>query len=192
MRNSESIKTWREEFLESAKSMESTPEALWCSLKSQLHQLTKKFVPIESPSNKPTWKDKGSIPIDEKAREAIKKKEKSHRQWMSAKRERMDGDAIRKQYNRNRNKVKTLLRKAKRSFERDIAMKAKTQPKAFWGHSRRQLKTKSGISPLLSNPKDSTSMKFDDTDKANILLNQFSSVFTREPSYAAKNRYEDS
>ena len=182
MRNSESIKTWREEFLESAKSMESTPEALWCSLKSQLHQLTKKFVPIESPSNKPTWKDKGSIPIDEKAREAIKKKEKSHRQWMSAKRERMDGDAIRKQYNRNRNKVKTLLRKAKRSFERDIAMKAKTQPKAFWGHSRRQLKTKSGISPLLSNPKDSTSMKFDDTDKANILLNQFSSVFTREPN----------
>ena len=57
MRNSESIKTWREEFLESAKSMESTPEALWCSLKSQLHQLTKNFVPIEYPSNKPTWKD---------------------------------------------------------------------------------------------------------------------------------------
>ena len=61
-------------------------------------------------------------------------------------------------------------------------MKAKTQPKAFWGHSRRQLKTKSGISPLLSNPKDSTAMKFDDTDKANLLLNQFSSVFTREPN----------
>ena len=138
------------------------------------------FVPLETTSNKPTRKDKGSIPIDEKARLAIKTKEKSHLLWMSTKRGRMDEDAIRRQYNRDRNKVKSLLRKAKSRFERDIAMKAKTEPKMFWGHTRRQLKTKTGVAPLLSNPKDSYSMKFDETDKANLLLNQFSSVFTRE------------
>ena len=60
-------------------------------------------------------------------------------------------------------------------------MKAKTEPKAFWGHTRRKLKTKTGVAPLLSDPKDSSSMKFDETEKANLLLNQFSSVFTREP-----------
>ena len=183
MRDSESIKKWREEFLKSAFNTENNPEAMWSSLKSQLHHLTKLFVPLETPSNKPTWKDKGSIPIDEKARLAIKKKEKSHRLWMSTKRGRMDADedATRRQYNRDRNKVKTLLRKAKRRFERDIAMKAKTEPKAFWGHTRRKLKTKTGVASLLSNPKDSNSMKFDETEKANLLLNQFSSVFTREP-----------
>ena len=181
MRDSESIKNWREEFLKSAKNTGNNPEVMWSSLKSQLHHLTKLFVPLETASNKPTWKDKGSIPIDEKARLAIKKKEKSHRLWMSTKGERMDADATRRQYNRDRNKVKTLLRKAKRRFERDIAMKAKTEPKAFWGHTRRKLKTKTGVAPLLSNPKDSNSMKFDETEKANLLLSQFSSVFTREP-----------
>ena len=60
-------------------------------------------------------------------------------------------------------------------------LRAKTEPKAFWGHTRRKLKTKTGVAPLLSNPKDSNSMKFDETEKANLLLSQFSSVFTREP-----------
>ena len=180
MRNSESIKTWREEFLKAAESTESSAETMWCSLKSQLHRLTEMFIPLETASNTPTWKDKSSIPIDEKARKAIKQKEKSHRKWMSSKRSRSD-DTLRMQFHKDRNKVKTLLRKAKRSFERDIAMKAKTEPKAFWGHTRRKLKTKSGVSPLLSNPKDSSTMKFDDMDKANLLLNQFSSVFTKEP-----------
>ena len=183
MRDSTSIKNWREEFLRSANNTENNPEAMWSSMKSQLHHLTNLFVPLETASNKPTWKDKGSIPIDEKARSAIKKKEKSHRMWMSTKRGQMnaDADATRRQYNRDRNKVKTLLRKARRRFERDIAMKAKTEPKAFWGHTRRKLKTKTGVAPLLSDPKDSSSMKFDETEKANLLLNQFSSVFTREP-----------
>ena len=100
---------------------------------------------------------------------------------MTAKRGAINEEATRKQYTKDRNVVKTLLRKAKRRFERSIALKAKTQPKAFWGHTRRLLKTKSGVAPLLSDPKDSNSMKFDDTDKANLLLNQFSSVFTSEP-----------
>ena len=181
MRNSQSLKIWREGFLKSAEGRENTSENLWCSLKSQLHLMTKQFVPVETASDKPSWKDKGSIPIDEKVRRAIKDKEKSHRRWMSAKRGDMNEDMVRKKYTKDRNKVKTLLRKAKRRFERDIAMKAKTEPKAFWGHTRRQLKTKSGVAPLLSDPKDSNSMKFDDVAKANLLLNQFSSVFTREP-----------
>ena len=47
-------------------------------------------------------------------------------------------------------------------------------------HTRRHLKTKSGIAPLLDDPKNKDSMKFDDEEKASILLKQFSSVFTRE------------
>ena len=43
------------------------------------------------------------------------------------------------------------------------------------------MKTKSGISPLLRNPKDKSSLHFTDEDKADILQNQFCSVFTKEP-----------
>ena len=132
MRNSESMRIWQEEFLNLADNTERTPEELWYSLKSHLHQMTKEFVPFETGSETSKWKDKGSIPIDKKARQAIKNKEKSHRQWMTAKRGAINEEATRKQYTKDRNMVKTLLRKAKRRFERSIALKAKTQPKAFW------------------------------------------------------------
>ena len=43
------------------------------------------------------------------------------------------------------------------------------------------MKTKSGISPLLLDPNDKTSLRFTDEDKANILQDQFCSVYTKEP-----------
>ena len=42
------------------------------------------------------------------------------------------------------------------------------------------MKTKSGVAPLLDNTKDPTSLKFNDEEKANILLTHFSSVFIEE------------
>ena len=155
------------------------PEELWKTLKSMILDLRNRYIPIETTSNKPTWKSRGSVPIDKETRNAIKMKEKSHRVWMAANK-RGEGDAAKEQYTMARNKVKTLLRKAKRRFERGIALEAKSNPKGFWSHTRRYQKTKSGVAPLLADPKDKDSMKFDDIDKAAILLKQFSSVFTRE------------
>ena len=43
------------------------------------------------------------------------------------------------------------------------------------------MKSKCGVAPLPSNINDKNSLKFDDEEKANILQNQFSSVFTHEP-----------
>ena len=83
-------------------------------------------------------------------------------------------------YARARNKVKIMMRQAKRRFERDVAKKSKSDPKVFWSHIRHRLKTKSGVAPLLENPQDKGSMKFSDVDKANILQNQFSSVYVKE------------
>ena len=47
-------------------------------------------------------------------------------------------------------------------------------------HARRKLKTKSGIAPLLDQPEDKESMKFHSAEKADILLLQFSSIFTHK------------
>ena len=74
-----------------------------------------------------------------------------------------------------------MMRQSKRRFERDVACKSKSHPKAFWAHVRRCMKTGSGVAPLLGNIKDKSSMDFKDEEKANILQKQFSSVFTREP-----------
>ena len=73
------------------------------------------------------------------------------------------------------------MRPAKKSYEKEICLKSKSNPKAFWSHVQQKLKTKSGVGPLLENNNDITSTKFDDKEKANILQKQFSSVFTREP-----------
>ena len=73
------------------------------------------------------------------------------------------------------------MRKAKRRFERDIANKCKNNPKSFWSFIRNRLKTKAGVGPLLADKCDKTSIKFDDKEKADILQDQFCSVFTKEP-----------
>ena len=84
-------------------------------------------------------------------------------------------------YTKARNKVRTMVRRAKREFEKGIAAQAKINPKTFCSHTRRNLKTKSGVAPLLANVEDNNSLKFDGAEKANILQKQFSSVYTREP-----------
>ena len=170
---------WVNEFETIAVEESSTPEDLWTSMKTKFSELSNDFIPLMKPSSKPSWIDKGAIPIDKKARDAIRDKVKAHRFWMQAKKG-DDAEADRLEYIRARNKVKSLLRKAKRRFERGIALQAKTNPKAFWGHTRRSLKTKAGVAPLLEDPKNKDSIKFADNDKASILLKQFTSVFTRE------------
>ena len=73
------------------------------------------------------------------------------------------------------------LVQARKRYEKNICSKAKINPKLFWAHVRRTLKTKSGVAPLLKDKKDKNSTKFDDKEKADILQNQFSGVFTCEP-----------
>ena len=179
MRSSLTNSNWIEEYTNLANDPEKNPEVLWKSLKTKVLELRNQFVPLGRATDKPKWKTKGSIPVGKEVREAIKDKEKSHRTWMRANK-RGSNDALRHKYTQARNKVNNLLRKEKRRFERDIALKAKSNPKAFWTHARRYLKTKSGIAPLLEDPKNTESMKFNDAEKSEILLKQFSSVFTQE------------
>ena len=108
-------------------------EEIWCQLKTKLVALRDLFVPITKASAK-LWQEKGNFPIDKDAREAIKYKNKKHRFWMESKK---NGSSERAQseYTKARNKVKSLLRKAKRKFEKGIALKSKTNPKMTQGES---------------------------------------------------------
>ena len=61
-----------------------------------------------------------------------------------------------------------------------IRKKYKAKPNLFWKYIRRKLRTKSGVSPLLWDKENPNSLKYDDGEKANILQDQFCSVFTKE------------
>ena len=155
-------------------------EILWEDIKSAVINLRDRFVPRSKDSGKPKWKEKGTVPIDANLLMAIKDKKKTHRKWSNSK---CTEDATEHQmaYSKANNKVKRLMRKAKRNFEKDIASKSNTNPKFFWSYVRSKLKTKTGVAPLLANPKDKNSTVFTDEEKANTLQEQFCSVFTIEP-----------
>ena len=165
---------WSETFLSSA--TDKSIEELWNLFKNKLMDLRKKHVPFESPTS---WSSKGSFPISKTLQATIRQKHRLHRHWINA--NQSTKEAAREVYTKSRNKVKTLLRQAKRRFEKDISVNAKNIPKKFWSYVRRKLKTKAGIAPLQKISGDNDSLVFLDLDKANILQNQFSSVFTQEP-----------
>ena len=148
MRNHLDNCEWAREYTELAK--EKTVEEMWELMKTKLLYLRNQFIPRQTISGKPSWKDQGTYPIS-----------KMHRQWMSARRH-GEADFARHLYNKARNKLKSMLRRDKRLFEKRIATESKSNPKAFWSHTRRKLKTKSGVAPLFENEKDNSSLKFDD------------------------------
>ena len=178
MKNDSENDKWEQNFMELCEKI--SEEDQWQSIKLHINYLKDKYVPKSKVSGNPTWNEKGNIPVDKKLREAIRNKHAEHRHWI-AKKKRGMGDSTRIAYTKARNKVTQLMRKATRKFERSIALSAKENPKSFWAHIRRRMKTKSGIAPLLEDDDNKTSLKFNDDEKAEILQKQFTSVFTKEP-----------
>ena len=111
-------------------------------------------------------------------------KSKLQRQWISSKYVLDVSDAanIWQAYTKAKNKVKAMIHKSKREFEKNIGLQSKRNPKILWLHVRSKLKTKTSMAPLLQDEKDETSIKLDNKQKANILQKQFVSVFTKEPN----------
>ena len=172
---------WLEEFIEThVRAEECSTEAVWTDIKSMFTELRGKYVPKTSARSKSAWKRKGAIPIDKLLQDEIKRKQMFHKKWMNSK-NRSDEDEARARYTKSRNNVKRLMRQARKRYEKNICTKSKINPKLFWAHVRRTLKTKSGVAPLLKDKEDKNSTKFEDKEKADILQNQFSSVFTCEP-----------
>ena len=74
-------------------------------------------------------KGKRVFPVDTKTLEKIKKTHSLSKKANTA------GDPeTRKQYNKIRNQVKSLIRKLRKSYEKDLSKKAKTNPKSIWSY----------------------------------------------------------
>ena len=123
MRNHLDNCEWAREYTELAK--EKTVEEMWELMKTKLLYLRNQFIPRQTISGKPSWKDKGTYPVSKSTREAMLNKNKTHRQWMSARRH-GEADFARHLYNKARNKLKSMLRRDKRLFEKRIATESKS------------------------------------------------------------------
>ena len=85
-------------------------------------------------------------------------------------------------YIRQRNKVSKLTRQAQKDYEKTIAMEVKTNPKKFWWYVKSKTKSPSNIPDLyIDEDKPDKGLATEDSDKANILADFYSSVFTKEP-----------
>ncbi len=82
------------------------------------------------------------------------------------------------EYRRIRNQVRLLTRKSKKVKEKGIASQVRKNPKKFWSYAQSKMKTKPGIPDLEAHGKVVSS----DKDKAEVLAEFYSSVFTTEPS----------
>ena len=80
-------------------------------------------------------------------------------------------------YKATRNTVKSDLKKAKYNFEKDLAVKIKTDTKLFWSYVHSKMKTRSSFEELELTNGNLTS---DSQEKANVLNSFSSSVFENE------------
>ena len=78
-------------------------------------------------SSASSWKAKSSTPIDKDVQQAIRKKHRLHAKWIQAEPEEKEKERL--LYVRARNRAKSLLRKTKMLFEKNISDNAKSNPK---------------------------------------------------------------
>jgi hypothetical protein len=130
---------------------------------------------------KPLW-------MNEKVLIKLKKKHAAYRRYLETR----EGEEY-QQYARTRNQAKWACRAAVRDFEKDIAREAKTNPKAFFNYTNSKLKTTSSVPDL--DVRKGVKTK-GEKQKANLLNDFFSSVFTREdleniPDFDVRELTED-
>ena len=108
-------------------------------------------------------------------REALTLRNRKTKLWRRFASSQDGGDHAR--FVRARNDLRTLTRKLRRNFEMQLTDKLRTNVKPFWQYVNSRLKTKSGIGDLKRSDGSTAST---DQEKAEVLSEFFSSVFTAE------------
>ena len=146
----------------------------WASLSSKIKSITDVFVPHSS-SRLSTFKNRQHrkpLWMNERVLASLKKKKAAFEQY---KQSRAGQDCL--AYTKARNHAKAETRRAVREFEKEIALQAKKNPKAFYKYVNSKVKTRGSIGNLIS---DRGEILSDDSKKAQAFNDFFASAFTRE------------
>ena len=149
----------------------------WEFFKSKYIESESKFIPRKKIYINGKLNKKLSIKFDKKTLALRKKK---NRIW-SKMRKNLATEEEKLGFRRLRNQVKSLCSKAKKIVEKKISKNSKKNPKGFWAYTQSKLKSRSSMPDLIKpgTEKNPTYAKTDQ-DKAEILVDYFSSVFTTE------------
>jgi len=147
-------------------------EDIWSSIKNCITDATSKYVPHYVISDKNELRRRKPPWLDAHAMAALRQKKKSYGKYLKSKH---GMDHL--EYVKLRNKAKSEVRRAVRNYERDIAKRAKKDPKAFYRYVNGKVKGR-GVIPDLKT--ENRPLITDDIDKADAFNNFFSSVFTKE------------
>lgn len=146
----------------------------WSCLKECIDEAMEECIPKRGKGGRTGTGRKNKKPLwwDNNALAKIKEKRKAFRKYMET-REGIDYQ----KYAKARNQAKSTCRKAIKQYEKKIAKEAKTNPKAFYSYANSKLVTREGIADLID---DKGNIATSNENKAQILNNFFSSVFTVE------------
>ena len=85
------------------------------------------------------------------------------------------------EYRRLCNQVKNMTKKSKKKIEREIARDSKANPKKFWQYVNKKTSIRQGVPDLVYEDDDGKEKNTtNDQEKAEVLADFFSSVFTEE------------
>ena len=114
---------------------------------------------------KPVWMSRATLSM-------IKRKHSKHTKYLNTKKA-----EDKTSYNKMRNEVTSKIRSDRLAFERNISKEIKNNNKVFWRYVNDKRTTKATIPDL---QKEDGTKATSDAEKAEVLNNQFSSVFTKE------------
>ena len=146
----------------------STIEFMWNDIKDSLHAIIEKRVPskMTSPRHSHPW-------INTEIRRAIRRKQRAHAKARKSKKKK-DID----RYKRLQKEVKFMIRTASKEFiETTVSNSYSRDCKKFWSYIKSRKQEMSGVPPLKNKE---GYLKSDSKAKAEILNDQFKSVFTKE------------
>jgi hypothetical protein len=155
-------------------------EEKWNFFVDRLNMAVNNAIPLSrsSPDKKLQYKHKAAL--DNKTLKKIKRKNRLWKNYVKT------GDPkTHAEYCKTRNQVRRLTRQAQKQKEKLLAHEVKQNPKKFWKYVGTKTKYKTGIPNLNMETVDHVQTKTtNDKEKADVLANFFSSVFTREPEGA--------
>ena len=144
-----------------------TLEEAWNFFSKTIHTGIEKFVPLRKVKKKqqPIWMNRKAMKCIKKKYILYKRYRTSHRHYDYQK------------YIQIRNETKRQIRKAVKEYEKNLAKNFKIKPKHFWKYVNSKLKRPTGISNL---KKPDGTLTESDKEKADVINNFFSTVFTQE------------
>ena len=156
----------------------------WIYVKEKILDAIKKHTPRKKMSKaaSPPW-------MNSALRKCIKDKRRAWKKWKESGRE-MDNMA----YRVKEKETKTMIRKRKNGWEKQIVEKRKTDPKLFYWHINQARKSRDKVAPLYD---DDGEVTVDPKRQAEILNRFYAGVFTRnedepeKPRIATEERLEE-